>query len=94
MLFKQTQKNISFPIEQCWVGSMLSSVFSNANTHLSKKFYFDISESPTYSKKYNCQANIPILPSCALGIVDVSQIKNQINLYISQGKTLLISNIL
>ena len=73
---------------------MLSSVFSNANTHLSKNFYVDISESPTYSKKYNCQANILILPSCALRIVDVSQIKNQINLYISQGKTLLISNIL
>ena len=49
--FKQTQI-IPLPIQQCWVGSMLSSVFLNANTfqNLSKVFYFNISESPTYSK--------------------------------------------
>ena len=32
------------------VGPMLNSAFSNANTHLSKKFSFNVSESPTYSK--------------------------------------------
>ena len=37
--FKQTQKHI-----------VLKIVFLNANTHLFKKFYFDISESPTYSE--------------------------------------------
>ena len=37
---------------------MLSSVFWNANTYLCEIFYFNISESQTYSKYYHCQANI------------------------------------
>ena len=41
--------------------SSVSEVFYNANTHLSEMFYFNISESQTYSKYYHCQANIPIL---------------------------------
>ena len=45
----------------------------NANTHLSKNFYVNISESPTYSKKYHCQTNIPISSPCTLHIVDVCQ---------------------
>ena len=52
------RKKISFPILQCRVGPMLSSVFWKANTHLSDKCYFNISESQTYSKYYHCQANI------------------------------------
>ena len=40
---------------------MLSSVFWNANTHLSEIFYFNIPESQTYSKYYHSQANIPNL---------------------------------
>ena len=43
---------------------MFSSVFWNANTHISKIFYSNISESQTYSKYYHCQANIPILSLC------------------------------
>ena len=46
---------IPFPILQCWVGPMLNSVFQNGNTHLSKKFYFNISVSQTYSKYYHCK---------------------------------------
>ena len=89
-LSKQTQK-ISFrSAEQV---QQYSSVFLNVNTHLSKFFYFNISECPTYSKQYHCQANILILSPCTLRIVDVCQIKNQINSYISQGQTLLISSI-
>ena len=49
---------------QCRVGSMLSSVFQNENTHLSEVFYFNVSESQTYSKYYYCQENIPILSPC------------------------------
>ena len=33
----------------------------NANAHISKTFYSNISESQTYSKYYHCQANIQIL---------------------------------
>ena len=39
------------------VGPMLSSVFWNANIHLSETFYFNIFESQTYSKYYHCQTN-------------------------------------
>ena len=91
--FSRKLKKISFPIQQCWVGLILSSVFLNANTHLSKNFYFNISEFPTYSNKYHRQTNIPISSPCDLRLVDVCQIKNQTNLYISRGQTLLISNI-
>ena len=49
---------------QCRVGLMFSSVHWNANTHLSKIFYSNISEFQTYSKYGDCQANIPILPPC------------------------------
>ena len=52
---KQTEKNIML---QCRIDPMLSSVLWNANTYLSKIFYFSISESQTYSKYYHCQANI------------------------------------
>ena len=38
---------------QCRVGSVLSSVFKNANTHLSEIFYFNISEFQIYSKYYH-----------------------------------------
>ena len=55
---ESNQKTISFPILQCRVGPMLSSVFWNANTYLSEIFYFNISESQTYSKYYQCQANM------------------------------------
>ena len=51
----------TIPILKCRVGQMLSSVFWNANTHLSEIFYFNIPESQTYSKYYHCQANIPNL---------------------------------
>ena len=45
------RKKISFPILQCKVGPMFSSVFCNANTHRSEIFfYFNISESQTYSR--------------------------------------------
>ena len=91
--FSSKRKKISFPIQKCWVGSMLSSVFLNANTYPSKIYHLNISESSTYSKLYHCQANIPISCPCALRIADVCQIKNQIDSYISQGQTLLISSI-
>ena len=58
---RNTSKKISFPILLCGVGPLLSSVFWNANVHLSEIFYFNISESQTYSKYYHCQANILIL---------------------------------
>ena len=51
------QKKKSFPIMQYIVGPMLSSVFWNANIHLSETFYFNIFESQTYSKYYHCQTN-------------------------------------
>ena len=37
---------------------MLNSAFRNANTYSSEIFYFNISESQTYSKYYHCQGNI------------------------------------
>ena len=37
---------------------MLGSVFWNANTYLSEIFYFNVSESQTYSKYFHCQANM------------------------------------
>ena len=43
---------------------MLSSVIQNENTNLSEIFYFNISESQTYSKYYHCQANTPIFSPC------------------------------
>ena len=56
---KQTEKKKkSFPLRQCRVGPMLSSVFWNENTDLSEIFYFNISESQTFSKYYYYQANI------------------------------------
>ena len=56
--FKEKQaEKISFPILQCRVGPMLISVFWNTNTYLSEIFYFNISESQTYSKYYHCQTN-------------------------------------
>ena len=51
---------------------MLRSVFWNANTYHSEVFYFNISESQTYSKYYYCQVNILnlspwyILPSASV----------------------------
>ena len=37
-------------------------MFCNANTYISETFYFNISESQTYSKYYHCQANLSDLP--------------------------------
>ena len=43
------------------VGLMFSTACWNVNTHLSKTFYTDVSESQTSSKYYQGQANIPTL---------------------------------
>ena len=55
---KRTEKKTSFPMLKCRVAPMLSSVFWNANNHLSEIFYFNIPESQTYSKYFHCHANI------------------------------------
>ena len=56
-------KQIWFPILQGRIGRMLSSVFQNANTHLSKIYLSNISESQSIN---HCQANIPILSPCCI----------------------------
>ena len=41
-------KKLQFPILHCRAGQMFSSVFWNLNTHISKMFYSNNSESQSY----------------------------------------------
>ena len=59
----RSENYTNFKAEANLKGRMLSSVFQNANTHLSKIYLSNISESQSIN---HCQANIPILSPCCI----------------------------